>query len=109
VQVECLELLSALAWTGAADRSGAQRALEAGLAALGVPTSWLLLPGDRVDGGRLDKVLARLDEAAPALKERILTACAACALADRQVVPGEGGIVRAVAASLGCPVPPLAA
>jgi hypothetical protein len=62
-----------------------------------------------VDGGRLDKVLARLDEAAPALKERILTACAACALADRQVVPGEGGIVRAVAASLGCPVPPLAA
>lgn len=108
VQVECLELLSALAWTGAADPAGAQRALEAGLAALGVPTSWRLLPGDRVDGGRLDKVLARLDEAAPALKERILTACAACALADRQVVPGEGGIVRAVAASLGCPVPPLA-
>jgi hypothetical protein len=108
VQVECLELLSALAWTGAADPAGAQRALEVGLAALGVPTSWRLLPGDRVDGGRLDKVLARLDEAAPALKARILTACAACALADRQVVPGEGGIVRAVAASLGCPVPPLA-
>jgi hypothetical protein len=53
-------------------------------------------------------VLARLDEAAPQLKSRILTACAACALADRTVVPGEGGIVRAVATSLGCPVPPLA-
>jgi hypothetical protein len=109
VQVECLELLSALAWTGAADPGGAQRALEAGLVALGIPASWRLLPLDKVDADRLDKVLARLDEAAPQLKQRVLTACAACALADRQVVPGEGGIVRAVAASLGCPVPPLAA
>lgn len=109
VQVECLELLSALSWAGAADPAGAQRALETGLVTLGVPASWRLLPRDRVDADRLDRVLARLDEAAPQLKQRILTACAACALADRQVVPGEGGIVRAVAASLGCPVPPLAA
>jgi Zn-dependent protease with chaperone function len=107
VQVECLELLSALAWTGAADPAGAQRALEAGLVALGVPASWRLLPRGKVDAARLDRVLVRLDETAPQLKERILTACAACALADRQVIPGEGGIVRAVAASLGCPVPPL--
>jgi Zn-dependent protease with chaperone function len=108
VQVECLELLSALAWTGAADPAGAQRALEAGLVALGVPASWRLLPREKVDGSRLDRVLARLDEAAPQLKQRVLTSCAACVLADREVVPGEGGIVRAVAASLGCPVPPLA-
>ncbi|MEI6224544.1 MAG: M48 family metallopeptidase [Deltaproteobacteria bacterium] len=109
VQVECLELLSALAWSGAAGPADAQRALEAGLAALGVPVSWRLLPAEKVDPARLDLVLAHLDEAAPQLKARILAACAACALADRTVVPGEGGIVRAVAASLGCPVPPLAA
>jgi hypothetical protein len=109
VQVECLELLSALAWAGAEGPADAQRALEAGLAALGVPVSWRLLPAHKVDPARLDQVLARLDEASPPLKSRILSACAACALADRQVVPGEGGIVRAVAASLGCPVPPLAA
>jgi Zn-dependent protease with chaperone function len=108
VQVESLELLSAVAWTGASDPAGAQRALEAGLVALGVPASWRLLPRGKVDAARLDKVLVRLDEAEPGLKQRILTACAACALADRQVIPGEGGIVRAVAASLGCPVPPLA-
>jgi hypothetical protein len=109
VQVECLELLSALAWSGADDAAGAQQALEAGLAALGVPVSWRPLPAGRVDPARLDRVLARLDEAEPRLQARILSACAACALADRTVVPGEGGIVRAVAASLGCPVPPLVA
>ncbi len=109
VQVECLELLSALAWTGAPGPEEAQRALAAGLAAMGVPVTWRLLPADRVDAARLDRILGRLDEAAPPLKSRILSACAACALADRTVVPGEGGIVRAVAASLGCPVPPLVA
>jgi Zn-dependent protease with chaperone function len=108
VQVECLELLSALAWAGNPEPDGAQRALEAGLQALGVPSRWRLLPRDRVDAGRLDLVLARLDEASPQLKSQILSACAACALADQRVVPAEGGIVRAVAASLGCPVPPLA-
>ena len=108
VQVECLELLSAVAWAGDPDPVAAQRSLEAGLLSLGAPPAWRLLPPDRVDARRLDKVLARLDEAAPELKSRILLACAACALADHRVVPAEGGIVRAVASSLGCPVPPLA-
>jgi Zn-dependent protease with chaperone function len=108
VQVECLELLTAVAWAGDPDPVAAQRALAAGLVSLGAPAEWRLLPPGRVDAHRLDKVLARLDEAAPELKSRILQACAACALADQRVVPAEGGIVRAVAASLGCPVPPLA-
>ncbi len=109
VQVECLELLSAVAWAGEPDPAAAQRALAIGLGSLGAPPGWRLLPPGRVDAHRLDKVLARLDEAAPELKSRILMACAACALADQRVVPAEGGIVRAVAASLGCPVPPLVA
>jgi tellurite resistance protein len=41
------------------------------------------------------------------VKERLLRACAACALADGRVAAAEGEIVRAVAASLGCPMPPL--
>ena len=109
VQVECLELLTALAWAGEPEPVRAQRALQAGLLSLGVQSAWHLLPPDRVDANRLDKVLTRLDEAAPQLKARILSACAACALADERVNPAEGGIVRAVAASLGCPVPPLVA
>jgi tellurite resistance protein len=41
------------------------------------------------------------------VKERLLRACAACALADGRVAAAEGEIVRAVAATLGCPMPPL--
>ena len=109
VQVECLELLTALAWAGEPEPVRAQRALQAGLLALGVASAWHLLPPDRVDAYRLEKALNHLDEAAPQLKARILSACAACVLADERVNPAEGGIVRAVAASLGCPVPPLVA
>jgi Zn-dependent protease with chaperone function len=109
VQVECLELLSALAWAGERDAALAQRALDAALRVLGVPSRWSLLPDGRVDGARLDSALARLDEAAPELKGRILSACAACVLADARIVPSEMEVVRAVAAALGCPVPLLRA
>jgi Zn-dependent protease with chaperone function len=105
VQVECLEVLSVLAWAGQRDPALAQRALEAGVAALGVGARWNLLPPGRVDDARLDAALARLDEAAPELKERVLSACAACVLADAEVLQPEVELVRAVAASLGCPVP----
>lgn len=108
VQVEALEVLSVLAWLGARDEAGAQAALDAGAAALGV-RGWRPLPRDRVRATRLDAALARLDEAAPPLKKRLLAACAASALADGRLVPAEAEVVRAVAASLGLPLPPLGA
>jgi Zn-dependent protease with chaperone function len=108
VQLEALELLSVLAWLGARDDAGAQAALDAGAAALGVTGRWRPLPRDRVRAARLDAALARLDGAAPPLKARLLEACAACALADGGVAAAEGEVIRAVAASLGVPVPPLA-
>jgi hypothetical protein len=106
VQVDALDLLSALAWAGAGDAPAAQAALEAGLAPLGA-RGWRALPRDRIGGGRLEAALARLEGASPALKARLLAACAAVALADGRVRAAEGEIVRAVAASLGVPVPPL--
>jgi Zn-dependent protease with chaperone function len=109
VQVEALEVLSVLAWLGARDEAGAQAALDAGTSALGVSGRWRPLPRDRVRAARLDAALARLDGAVPPLKARLLEACAACALADGRVAAPEGEIVRAVAASLGVPLPPLVA
>jgi Zn-dependent protease with chaperone function len=107
VQVETLELLSVLAWLGARDEAGAQAAVDAAASALGVRERWRPLPRDRVRAARLDAALARLDGASPALKAAILEACATCVLADGVVRPAEGEIVRAIAASLGVPVPPL--
>jgi Zn-dependent protease with chaperone function len=108
VRVEVLDVLSTLAWLGGRDAPGAQAALDQGVRALGIQATWRLLPRDRVGGSRLDAALAQLDAAAPAVKDRLLAACSACALADGRVVAAEGEVIRAVAASLGCPAPPLA-
>jgi hypothetical protein len=108
VQVDALDLLSALAWAGAGDAQSAQAALDAGAGALGV-RGWRVLPRDRIGGSRLEAALARLEGASPPLKARLLAACAAAVLADGRVRAAEGEIVRAVAASLGVPLPPLLA
>jgi DnaJ-domain-containing protein 1 len=107
VEVDLLDLLSVLAWAGARDEAAAQAALASATAVLGL-AGWRVLPRHRVDGRRFEAVLQRLEGASPPLKSRLLEACAASALADGVVVPAEGEIVRAVAASLGVPVPPLA-
>lgn len=44
---------------------------------------------------------------APRLKRRLLQAAAATVLHDRQITVGEGELLRAVAETLDCPMPPL--
>jgi hypothetical protein len=109
VEVECLELLSLLAWVGGRDPAEAQAALDAGTRELGARGRWRLLGRDRVGGTTADRALAALDQAAPDLKRRVLRACAATALADARVTDEEGTLLRAVSSALGCPMPPLEA
>ena len=105
VQVECLEVLSLLAWLGAADAASAQAALDTALTALGAAGPWRILPRGRVGAARLEAALATIDSATPKVKERVLAACEACVGADGTVLPEEGEVLRAIAASLGVPAP----
>ena len=109
---ECALLLSTLARVGQ-DEDGADRAAQAfaaGASRLGLPAGTLtLLPSDQCGLGEVDTALERLSTAAPPLKRRLISACAATIAADRQVTVLEGELLRAVAASLDCPVPPLLA
>ena len=107
--MEALELLSTLAWAGQRDPAPAQAALDAGVEALGVSAHWRLLPRDRITVARLDAVLSRLEEAVPPLKARLLSGAAACVLADGRLTVPEAELLRAVAASLGLPLPALPA
>lgn len=109
VEVEALELLSALAWVGQRDPEAAQRALEVATRSLNVRAQWRLLPREGFGPDRLDAVLERLDEASPPLKAQLLAAAADCVLADGQVTAGEAQLLRAVAGSLGLPMPGLPA
>lgn len=68
-----------------------------------------LLPPGHCDLRACDGALKKLDLLAPRLKKPLLGACAAVVAADRQVTVAEAELLRVIADTLGCPVPPLLA
>ncbi|MBW2397473.1 MAG: M48 family metallopeptidase [Deltaproteobacteria bacterium] len=66
-----------------------------------------LLPPDEVGLAQLDEALSLAASLVPGAKERVLRACAQVIAADRKVAESEAELFRAIADSLGCPVPPL--
>ena len=54
-----------------------------------------------------DAALQMLGQAVPDLKRRIVVACAACILANREVTVREAELLRAICDTLDCPLPPL--
>jgi hypothetical protein len=106
LQPQCEVLLSVLARAGHRDAQAARRAFDAGTQALGLPEARMRAAGEAgLDA--LDAALADLEEAAPQVKRRVLEAVAACIAADRQISVAEAELLRAIASSLGVPMPPL--
>src|SRR5262249_51485386 len=54
-----------------------------------------------------DAALQTLNQSVPAIKRRIVVACAACILANQQVTVREAELLRAICDTLDCPLPPL--
>jgi Zn-dependent protease with chaperone function len=106
VQPEIQLLLSALAHVGQRQPGEAGPAFEAGRRTLGLK-GLQLTPVEHCGLAELDHALARLDEASLEVKRSILDAGVACLSADQQVTAQEAELLRAVSASLGCPMPPL--
>jgi len=102
-------VLGTLAHVGSAVPSDAARAYALSLQALNWPGVDPSLPPRDLDLCALDQALNQLDDAAPPLKKQILAACATCIGADGQITLEEGELLRAIADSLGCPIPPLRA
>ncbi len=102
----CSVVLSILAHAGSPFDDRINKAFGAGAAQLaGIEIA--LLPRERAGLRELDRALDRLAEADPSARQQILTACAACISADREISQAEGELVRAIADSIGCPMPPL--
>jgi uncharacterized tellurite resistance protein B-like protein len=100
-------VLSVLARVGHGSPEAVAAAFAVGmqrLDAAGVTASPMELA--RANLGELDAALGRLTEAAPALKRKILEACARTVSADGQVEVREAELLRAIADSLDCPLPP---
>ena len=103
---QCSVLLSTLAYVGHRDRPAAQRAFSLGISRLDV-RSTSMLPPESCTVKALDDALDELNRTAPRVKQRIMTACAACISADRQVTVDEAELFRALCDGLSCPMPPL--
>ncbi len=115
-------LLSALAWAGAlqkgdqtggvvaADTRAAEAAFRDGASQLPMISAQLaLLSPDACGFDRLDPALDKLSGASFPIKQRLLLACAQTVTHDNVVRDEEAELLRAFAASLGCPMPPLLA
>jgi len=54
----------------------------------------------------VDAALNRLSQAAPQIKKNLLSACAETAAADGVIQETEAELLRAIADTLDCPMPP---
>jgi len=104
---ECAVLLSALAHIGQEDESVEAAAFQRGAAYLDAPEGAVqILTGEARSLDHVDAALDRLAEAAPSVKRNVLLACAQTVAADGQVGYREAELLRAIADSLDCPIPP---
>jgi Zn-dependent protease with chaperone function len=105
---DCGVLLSAMAYAGQADSAKAEAAFAHGAQSLSrmAKSEIPFLPKVDCDLPRLDAALARLALAVPQIKKNVINACAETVSADGIIQVQEAELLRAVADSLDCPIPP---
>ena len=100
-------LLSILAHAGQAQSEKASQAFARGAQHLADTRAMAsLLPFEQCGLADLDRALAELARASPTMKLKLLEACAATIAFDKRVTIQEGELLRAIADSLDCPMPP---
>jgi Zn-dependent protease with chaperone function len=106
---DCAVILSALAHVGCDDPAGVQKAFDTGAPFLYAPNDapLSLLPVEQCGIEPLDAALNRLALAVPVIKKNLINACAHVVGADGVILENEAELLRAVADTLDCPIPPL--
>jgi Zn-dependent protease with chaperone function len=101
-------VLGLLAWEGQPEPDQAARAFDAGMRGyIGGDHTHRLPPREECSLAEFDAALQTLKQSVPAIKRRIVVACAACILANQQVTVREAELLRAIGDTLECPLPPL--
>ena len=104
---DCAVVLSALANVGNSDAAEIEKAFETGAPYLRAPDGdWGLLPRDQCGVSQIDAALDRLAQAVPIIKKNLLEACVHTVGADGVIVESEAELLRAIADTLDCPMPP---
>jgi Zn-dependent protease with chaperone function len=104
---DCAVVLSALANVGNSNATEIQKAFEQGAPYLRAPDGdWGLLPREQCGVTQIDAALDRLAQAVPIIKKNLLEACIHTVGADGVILEAEAELLRAVADTLDCPMPP---
>jgi Zn-dependent protease with chaperone function len=104
---ECALLLSALAHVGNEDEADARAAFAEGAEFLDAPAAKpQFLTRREWDLAQVDAALTRLAGYHEPLRRNVLLACGKTVTADGQVTDREAELLRAIADSLDCPMPP---
>jgi hypothetical protein len=108
---DCVVVLSALAYVGSSDPAEIEKAFETGLPYLraGDAAPAGLLPRDQCGVDAISAALDRLTLAVPIIKRNLIEASAHVVGADGIIQESEAELLRAVADTLDCPIPPLQA
>ncbi len=102
---DCAVLLSALAYAGQTEPAQVQAAFQQGAARLSLPDP-ALVPEAKCGLSDVDVALGRLNQVSPQLKKAVLNACAETVAADGVIQENEAELLRAIADTLDCPIPP---
>jgi Zn-dependent protease with chaperone function len=100
-------VLSTLAYVGQQQPEEVQRAFQAG--AQGLLGQAAMVPRQQCTLRMFDASLAVLAQVSPNVKRQIISAVTATIAADGKVTAEESELLRAIAAVLACPLPPMAA
>lgn len=107
---DCEVLLSALAHTGNTDPDEAAKAFASGVPYLRVPGILMTLQASESCGlNEINTALDRLALAAPQFKKHLLEACTQVVGADGVIQENEAELLRGIAETLDCPLPPFLA
>lgn len=108
---DAMVVLSAFAYASSDHDDEIRKAFEAGAPYLRAPQNvpLVLLPQTQCDVKSLDASLNRLAQAAPQIKKNLLDACIHVVGADGVIQETEAELLRAVADTLDCPMPPFVA
>ena len=106
---DCAVVLSALANAGSDNAGEVQKAFAAGAPYLRAQNvaELQLLPAENCGVDRLEPALNRLVQAVPIIKKNLIDACVHVVAADGVIQEAEAELLRAIADTLDCPMPPL--
>jgi Zn-dependent protease with chaperone function len=105
---DCAVVLSALANVGSSDAGEIQKAFATGVPYLRAPDNadLALLPGEQCGVDQIDAALNRLALGVPTIKKNLIEAFVYTVGADGVMTETEAELLRAVADTLDCPIPP---